>query len=155
MKEMKDFMEELNDFRSLMQGAKEETRTYNKTSSNVYKPEKARFKAVIYRKDGQNRYYYSYDTKVFNKERHEDEYEGLLKLMRLIHKYKGEYKNAVIYATLEPSKATNSNYTHQIAFFNMFGNTYTNNAVTFKVVERNNLLNLEHLKIYGKTIINK
>lgn len=155
MKKLEMFADELNDFRALLQGAKEETRTYNKTSTNVYKPEKARFKAVIYRKDGQNRYYYSYDTKVFNKERHEDEYEGLLKLMRLIHKYKGEYKNAVIYATLEPSKATNSNYSHQIAFFNMFGNTYTNNAVTFKVVERNNILNVEHLKLYGKAIINK
>jgi hypothetical protein len=155
MKKMEDFGDQLNDFRAVLQGAHEVTRSYNKTSSNVYKPEKARFKAVIYRKDGQNRYYYSYDTKVFNKERHQDEYEGLLKLIRLIHKYKGEFKNAVIYATLEPEKSTNSNYTHQVAFFNMFGNTYTNNAVTFKVNDRNNVLNIDHLKLYGKTIINK
>lgn len=155
MKKMEMFADELNDFRSLMNGAHEVTRSYNKTSTNVYKPESARFKAVIYRKDGSNRYYYSYDTKVYNKERIIDEYEGLLKLIRLIYKYKGEYKNAVIYATLDPAKPTKGDYSHQVVFFNMFGNAYENNAVTFKTIERNNVLNVEHLKLYGKAVINK
>lgn len=149
------FAEALNDFRQALTKAQEQPRDYTKKSSHIYKPESARFKAVIYRKDGHNRYYYSYDTKVYNKERITDEYEGLLKLLRLIHKHKGEFKNAVIYATLEENKATNSNYSYQVAYFNMFGNTYTNSAVTFKTLERNNVLDTKHLQLYGKQIINK
>lgn len=155
MKKLELFAEEINDFRTIFNKAAEEPRQYEKKSSHIYKPETARFKAVIYRKDGLTRYYYSYDTKVFNKERFTDEYEGLLKLLRLIHKYKGEYKNAVIYCNLEPNKPTSANYNYQVAFFNMFGTSTTNNAVTFKTEGRNNLLNLEHLKNYGKQIINR
>lgn len=155
MKKMEMFAEQLNDFRSVFTNAQEPTRQYEKKSNYVYKPEFARFKAVIYRKDGLTRYYYSYDNKTYNKERFIDEYEGMLKLIRLIYKYKGEYKNAIIYANLEPDKPTTANYNYQVAFFDMFGNTKTNNAVTFKTNERNNVLNLEHLKLYGKQVINK
>lgn len=152
---MEMFAEQLNDFRSVFNQAQEPARNYEKKSSHIYKPQAARFKAVIYRKDGLTRYYYSYDNKTFNKDRFSDEYEGMLKLIRLIYKYKGEYKNAIIYANLEEDKPTTANYNYQVAFFDMFGNTKTNNAVTFKTIGRNNVLNIEHLKLYGKQVINK
>lgn len=155
MKKIELFAEQINDFRAVFNSATEEPRQYEKKSNYVYKPESARFKAVIYFKNGNTRYYYSYDNKVFNKERFSDEYEGLLKLIRLIHKYKGEYKNAVIYCNLEPNKPTSANYNYQVAFFDMYGNSKTNNAVTFKTNGRNNELHLEHLKLYGKQVINK
>jgi len=149
------FEESLRDFRSVFINAQKETRKYKKTSDHVYKPQQARFKAVIYRKDGLTRYYYSYDNKTYNKERLVDEYEGLLKLLRLINKYKGEYKNAIIYTNLEADKPTTANYNYQVAFFDYFGNSKTNNAVTFMTKGKDNLLNIDHLKLYGKQIINK
>ena len=155
MEKMELFAEALNDFRSVFNSAKEQPREYNKKSDYVYKPERARFKLVIYRKDGTTNYYYSYDNKTYNKERINDEYEGLLKLLRLVHKNKGGYKNAIIYTNLDQDKPTSANYNYQVAFFDYFGNSKTNNAVTFKTIGRDNILNLEHLKLYGKQIINK
>ena len=155
MEKLELFAEALNDFRSAFENAQKETREYKKTSDYVYKPQQARFKAVIYRKDGEARYYYSYDNKTYNKERLVDEYEGLLKLLRLIHKYKGQYKNAIIYTTLEKDKPTTANYNYQVAFFDFFGNSKENNAVNFVTKGRDNLLNLDFLKQYGKQIINK
>lgn len=149
------FEEAFKDFRNAIVEAQKQTRTYEKKSDYIYKPTQARFKAVIYRKDGKTRYYYSYDNKTYNKERFTDEYEGMIKLMKLIFKYNGQFKNAIIYATLDEDKATTSDYNYQVAFYDIFGNSKTNNAVTFKNVGRNSVLNLQHLKLYGKQIINK
>ena len=155
MEKMEIFADALKDFRSAFINAQSEVREYKKQSDYVYKPTQARFKAVIYRKDGNTRYYYSYDNKTYNKNRFIDEYEGFLKLLRLINKFKGEYKNAIIYTNVEPDKPTTANYNYQVVFFDFFGNVKTNNAITFKTVGQNNLLNIEHLKLYGKQIINK
>ena len=155
MEQKQIFAEALNDFRSVFNSAKQEPRKYEKKSDYIYKPERARFKLVIYRKDGLTGYYYSYDNKTYNKERFNDEYEGLLKLLRLVHKNKDQYKNAIIYANVDKDKPTTANYNYQVAFFDFFGNSKTNNAVTFKTVGREIVLNIEHLSLYGKQIINK
>jgi len=155
MENLETFAEALKDFRSAFTNAQQPAREYKKQSDYVYKPTQARFKAVVYRKDGNTRYYYSYDNKTYNKERFSDEYESLMKLLRLIHKFKGEYKNAIIYANVEPDKPTTANYNYQVAFFDYFGNSKTNSAIIFKTVGKNSLLNIEHLKLYGKQIINK
>lgn len=144
------------DFRSALLGAEKEVRTYEKKSEHVYRPEAARFKLVVYFKNGYTRYFYSYDNKVHNKERFTDEYEGFLKLLRLLNKYAGEYKNAVIYATIDPNKAANGNsYEYQVLFRNMYGKQYENSAVTFVNDGKNITLNIKHLEVYGNKKINK
>ena len=92
MEKMEIFADALKDFRSAFINAQSEVREYKKQSDYVYKPTQARFKAVIYRKDGNTRYYYSYDNKTYNKNRFIDEYEGFLKLLRLINKFKHLFK---------------------------------------------------------------
>ena len=67
MEKMEIFADALKDFRSAFINAQSEVREYKKQSDYVYKPTQARFKAVIYRKDGNTRYYYSYDNKTYNK----------------------------------------------------------------------------------------
>lgn len=152
--DLKTIMEGL-DLREALTEAAEPVRKYEKKSDNVYKPEQARFKAVIYFKNNFIRYYYSYDNVTYNKVRHVDEFEGLKKLLRLIKKFEGTYKNAIIYATLDTDRNVKADYTHQVVFFNMFGTYTTNKAVTFKAEEKNNILNVEHLKVYGQRVINK
>lgn len=144
------------DFRAALLGSEKEVRAYEKKSNHIYRPEAARFKLVVYFKNGSTRYFYSYDTKVYQNERIIDEYEGFLKLLRLLNKYAGEYKNAIIYATIDPNKAVNKNtFEYQVLFRNMYGKQYENNAVTFINQDKNNLLNIKHLELYGNKKINQ
>lgn len=145
----------LDDLRQVVKDAAEPVRDYNKTSEYVYKPEQARFKAVIYYKNGFKRYYYSYDTRYFNKQPYQDEYEGMKKLIRLIKAKDGQYKNAIIYASIQEQKGTqNADYNYQVVYFTQYGNMYTNPAVTFRINDKDHLLHLAHLELYGKKIIN-
>ena len=85
--------------------AKRIPRDYTKQSNYQYKPEKGRFKLVVWFKDGNTRYFYSYDVlrKIQDKDGNQkpvyDEFNGLMKLYRMVHKWKGKYKNCIIYMT--------------------------------------------------------
>tara|TARA_R110002020_G_scaffold335304_2_gene550469 strand:- start:1291 stop:1779 length:489 start_codon:yes stop_codon:yes gene_type:complete len=87
------------------QKAKRIPRDYTKQSDYKYKPEQGRFKLVVWFKDGNTRYFYSYDVlRKFKDDKGDerrvyDEYNGLMKLFRMVHKWEGKYKNAIIYMT--------------------------------------------------------
>jgi hypothetical protein len=139
----------LTDFRTAVEESKKEIRPYNKVSTNIYKPEQARYKLVIWFKDGNRRIYYSYDNQYYNKEKHTDEYNSLVKLLQLMNKHKDKIKNAIIYATLDKNKLTGSNYNVNICWLNISGNHSENKAVTFKIEGKNNILDLDRLKLYS------
>lgn len=139
----------LTDFRTAVEKSKNEIRPYNKTSTNIYKPDQARYKLVIWYKDGNRRYYYSYDNQYYNKVKHTDEYNSLVKLLQLMNKHKDKIQNAIVYATLDQNKETKSNYNINICWLNSNGNHKENKAVSFKIDGKNNILDLERLKLYS------
>jgi hypothetical protein len=76
-----------HDARAVLNAAQQQTRKYERDPSKkveTFKPDYARFKAVIYFRNGQNRYFYSYDTVNSQDGSFIDEYVGLTKLLRLI-----------------------------------------------------------------------
>jgi len=143
------FEQYFNDLRKAVEESKKETRNYNKQSSYQYKPTEARFKLVVWFKDGNRRTYYSYDGMHHNGERHIDENESLKKLLRLVHKYNGTYKNAIVYANMDPDRIINNNLFNVVVFwFKMNGGNEANNATRFVVQGKNNVVNLKALEIY-------
>jgi hypothetical protein len=140
----------LKDIRSVVDKAQAESRTYDKTSKYIYKPDQARFKLVIWFKDGNKRVYYSYDHQYHNKEKHIDEHMSLIKLLKLANKHVGKYKYAVIYATLDPDRIVKTNYSHVIVKINIMGNNDWNKAIRFEVNGKDNLLHLKHLDVYSQ-----
>lgn len=147
---MKTINDIFPDLGKVLMEAMEPVRQYQKTSDNVYKPEHARFKLAIYFKDGNTRYYYSYDNKNYEKERIIDETEGLKKLIRLIDKYQGRYKNAIVYATLDPGKPTISNYNCEIIKYNIYGVSQTNKFVNFTVDGKNVIFDFKRIEYLQK-----
>ena len=100
---------------------------------------------VIWFKDGNRRYFFSYDNKHYKDTVIVDEYEGLLKLIRLTHKYKDTFKNAILYATMEEDKQTKSNYCVEILKVDIYGNKKTNSFATFK--NQNNNVHLDLVRL--------
>lgn len=141
--------EGLKDFRNAINESKAPLRIYKKQSEHIYKPKESRFKLVVWFKDGNTRYFFSYDNVHNGKEVHIDEYEGLKKLMRLLNKYEGKFKNAIIYATLEASRSTASNYCYEILKRDIYNNEKTNKIVNFCNLGKNNILDFKKLEIYG------
>jgi hypothetical protein len=139
----------LNDFRQALNESKEPARPYNKVSTNIYRPDTARFKLVIWYKDGNRRYYYSYDNQYYNKVKHTDEYSSMVKLLKLIMKQKDSIHNAIIYATLEKDKPVNGNYNVNISWLNIKGYHSENKAVSFINDGKNSYLDLDRLKLYS------
>jgi hypothetical protein len=139
----------LNDLRQAVTDAGKETRQYNKTSSNNYKPDAARYKLVIWFKDGNRRTFYSYDHVYHNKIVHLDEFESFMKLFRLKNKYEGTFKNAIIYATLDPARSKESNYNIVMSWTKINGENVMNSAGVFRVIDKDNLLYLERLDLYS------
>jgi hypothetical protein len=140
----------LNDLRQAVEKAAQEPRAYNKQSTNVYKPEQARFKLVIWFNDGNRRTYYSYDTQYMGKSAHIDEYEALMKLIRLIKQYSGKFKNAQIYATIDPDRKKDSNYNYLVFWTKYNGEIIANPACQpFKVDGKNTLAPLNKLEMYS------
>lgn len=137
-----------NDFRQVLINSEKETRTYNKKSSNIYKPDQARYKMVIWFKDGNKRCFYSYDHQYHNKVKHIDEHTSLVKLVMLMKKHDGKFKNCIIYATLDPERDVKSNYNHIVMWTNIHGNHEENKSVRFHVNGKDNLLHLKHLEAY-------
>ena len=151
----------LKDFRGVVDQAAEPTRTYNKTSAHKYKPEQARYKLVVWFKDGNRRIFHSYDHQYFNKEKHLDEFNSLVKLVKLIKKYqnvpeKGNtVHNAIIYATLDPDRKISSDYCYQVFFTTIGEKDFQNSAVDFQVKGKDNVLNLDKLKLYSHKKLNR
>jgi hypothetical protein len=139
----------LNDLRQAVEKSAQEPRAYNKKSTNIYKPEQARYKMVIWFKDGNRRTYYSYDNQYQGKTPHVDEYEALIKLMRLCKNYSGSFKNAQIFVTLDPERRKDSNYNYLIYWAKWNGDIEANKAATFVTKEKNTVLNLAKLEMYS------
>lgn len=151
------FNEVLTDMRSVMSKANEKARDYNRTTNpdQFYTPEYARFKLVIYFKDGRSRWYYSYDLIKFQNSAHLDEFEALKKLLRIIKNNVGNYKTAIIYATTEPKpEVKKANYCYMIAKYDFYGNYLTNVMVEFKPIEQDFKLDLFKLST-GEKVLTK
>ncbi len=139
----------LNDLRQAVEKSAQEPRAYVKKSTNIYRPDQARFKLVIWFKDGNRRTYYSYDNQYQGKAPHLDEYEALIKLMRLCKNHSGAFKNAQIFVTLDPERRKDSNYNYLIYWAKHNGNIEANKAATFLTQEKNTVLNLAKLEMYS------
>jgi hypothetical protein len=140
----------VNDFRQAILKAEQEPRQYNKQSANIYKPEQSRFKLVVWFNDGNRRTYYSYDNVYNNKDVHVDEHEAICKLLRLVHKYAGTFKNAQIYATLDPDRNKESNYNYLVYWAKWNGQVEKNSAAHFKTEGKNCFLILNRLEVYSE-----
>ena len=139
----------LNDLRQAITDANKEPRQYNKKSDYQYKPEQSRFKLVVWFNDGNRRTYYSYDNVYFNKVAHIDEQEAIMKLIRLTGKYAGKFKNAQIYATIDPDRKKTSNYNYLVYWVKWNGEIETNEALRFKVENQNTTAILNRLEVYS------
>jgi len=139
----------LNDLRQAVEKSAQEPRTYKKTSNNIYKPEQARFKLVVWFQDGNRRTYYSYDNAYKGKISHVDEYEALIKLMRLCKQYAGKFKNAQIFATMDPDRRKDSNYNYLIYWAKWNNEVEANKAATFVTKDQNTILNLAKVEMYS------
>jgi len=139
----------LKDFREAIQESQAPLRKYEKKSNNIYKPKESRFKLVVWFKDGNTRYFFSYDNVHKEKTVHIDEFEGLIKLIRLLNSYKDKYKFAIIYATLDPARNLKSNYCYEILKRDHFNNEKTNKIVNFCNLGENNILDFKRLEMYG------
>lgn len=150
MAEMRKIEDLFKDFSSVLAESVQPVRNYEKkVETNIYKPEQARFKLVIWFKDGNRRYFFSYDNKHYKDQVIIDEYEGLLKLIRLANKYKGTFKNAILYSTIDLQKETKSNYYIEVFKVDIYGNQKTNKAVSFITENKNVILDLKRLNTYG------
>jgi len=146
MEQLSEILKDLG-LGSVLSDSIKPTRNYEKISTNVYKPEFSRFKLVMWFKDGNTRYFYGYDNKHTSSGVHCDEYESLLKLYRMVHKFKGSYKNAIIYATINPLKATaQRGYDWEIIKWDMYENKKTNPVINFLNEGKNINLDLQKLK---------
>jgi hypothetical protein len=139
----------INDLRQALIESNREKRQYNKTSEYQYKPEQARFKLVVWFHDGNRRTYYSYDNVYFNKVAHVDEWKAIIKLMDLVKKYSGKFKNAQIYATIDPERKKDSNYNFMVYWAKWNGEIEINKALTFKTVEKDTVAVLNRLEMYS------
>jgi hypothetical protein len=146
MEQLSEILKDLG-LGSVLSDSIKPTRNYEKISTNVYKPEFSRFKLVMWFKDGNTRYFYGYDNKQTSSGVHCDEYESLMKLFRMVHKFKGSYKNAIIYATINPLKATAARgYDWEIIKWDMYENKKANPVINFLNEGKNVILDLQKLK---------
>jgi hypothetical protein len=107
----------------------------------------------MYFKDGRSRWYYSYDTIKFQGGARCDEYESLVKLLRIVKNNAGDYKNAIIYATVEEiPEVKKVNYNYEVAKFNIYGRHIENEYVTFKAGITDFKMDLLKLKLGSKKI---
>jgi hypothetical protein len=140
------FQEAFSDFRGVLDQAAKPTRQYNRqTDKPLYKPDHARFKLVIWFKDGNTRYYYSFDHVTYKDGVFIDEFEGLKKLIRLINKYEGTYKNAIIYANLDEKKEVKGNYNCEVFKSNIYNVFKMNEAGQFSNKGKNTIFDFRRV----------
>lgn len=143
--------EALKDLRGAIEAVQEPKRVYNKESEYIYRPDAARFKLVVWFKNGKTRYFRSYDNKRFKDQTLIDEWQGLIKLMKFANELNGQYKNAIIYATTEEKKNFNeSNYNVEVIKLDIYGNMKKNKFVTFEDVNKNVIVNVKNILYTNK-----
>ena len=145
----------LTDLRAAFDKSAQDPRNYNrkKAVNDFYTPDYARYKLVIYYKDGRSRWYYSYDIIKFQGGSRLDEYESMVKLLRIIKNNAGLYKTAVLYATTEEiPEVKKVNYNYEIAKYNFYGTYVSNKYVAFLPGETDFKLDLIKLKVGTKKI---
>lgn len=91
--------------------ARKPTRHYTKPHAPKYViPPVARFKCKVWFLDGNQKCFYSYDSKKStNGATIIDQWEGLMKLMRMIEGWKGKFKTVMIWANLDDIPMTQFN----------------------------------------------
>jgi hypothetical protein len=142
----------LKDFRSAIDQGKQQSRQYFNKEKLNYNPTNARFKLVVWFKDGRNRWYFSFDNVHIDKQVHQDEWNGIKKLIRLAEiQYKGQFKNAIIYGNLTPNKSTTDFYDYEIIKWNWKGEMKENKFVNFiKGSDQKSIIfDFDKLKTYG------
>lgn len=138
----------IKDLRQAIIESEREKRPYNKTSSYQYKPEQSRFKLVIWFHDGNKRTFYSYDNTYHNKVAHLDEWRAVIKLIDLTKKFAGTFKNAQIFATIDPDRRKDSDYNFVVYWAKWNGEIEANSALSFKTENKNTIAVLNKLEMY-------
>jgi hypothetical protein len=69
--------------------------------------------------------------------------------MDLTKKYAGKFKNAQIYATIDPERKKESNYNYLVYWAKWNGEIEANNALTFKTEGQNTIAILNKLEMYS------
>lgn len=145
--------DQLKDLRGAIDQAQIPARNYTqKKETKFYNPDQARFRLVVWFKDGRSCWYYSYDNCHFDKTVFVDEWNGLKKLIRLAEQtFKNQFKNAIIYANVDQNKATTGNYNYEFIKWNIYGQQKQNQAISFMKSNRvkDVLLDCEKLVTFG------
>ena len=150
------FADVLRDIRQAVNKSNQDPRPYNRQQApeKFYTPQYARFKLVIYFKDGRARWFYSYDLQKFQNSAHLDEYNSMVKLLRIVKNNAGNYKTAVLYATTAPKPETASaDYSYMIAKYDYYQNMLTNQNVNFALHGQDMKLDLFRLSQGQKVLI--
>jgi hypothetical protein len=145
--------DQLKDLRGAIDQAQTPARNYTQQKQNkFYTPDCARFRLVVWFKDGRNCWYYSYDNCHFNKTVFSDEWNSLKKLIRLCEQsFKDQFKNAIIYVNVDPKKPTTGQYNYELIKWNINGQQKQNKAINFMKSNRvkDVLLDCEKLVTFG------
>lgn len=159
------FQNEITDLRRAFDQAQETPRKYTqKLERHYYKPEHARFKMVVWFKDGNKRYFYSYDNKHYTYQDSGkkitkvliDEYEGLKKLLRLVYKYKDKFKNIRIYSNIDINKQTvDGNYNYEILKVDIYNNIKAHPVGNFLNEKKNVIFDVQRMKNVGQLRIDE
>jgi len=96
-------LQQQRDLRAIQDHANTPNRP-KKGVATSWRPEFARFKIKFWFNNGVQKTFYSYDHQKNGKKISDSEYNGLQKLVNLAAKYFGNYKCAMIWATLDPGK---------------------------------------------------
>jgi hypothetical protein len=122
----------LKDFRKAIDEGKQPARNYQTKETVNYNPTNARFKLVVWFNDGRCKWYYSFDNVHENKTVHADEWQGMKKLIRLAEiKYKGQFKNAIVYGNMSEQKKVSEFYDWEIIKWNYKGEIKQNKFINF------------------------
>jgi uroporphyrinogen-III decarboxylase len=155
MENLNIFDNGLKDLRAAMDKVAAGSRNYErkKEVNEFYTPDYARYKLVIYFKDGRTRWYYSYDIIKFQGGARCDEHESMVKLLRIVKNNQGNFKTAVLYATTEEIPETSKGiYNVEIAKYNWYGSYISNKYVAFIPGPQDFKLDLIKLKVGPKKI---
>lgn len=158
LKSMKDLLHGIqHDLRSAINQATAPHRNYQRKSQFEFEnPKYARFKAVIWYKNGKCRWYYSFDQCKFEGSTFIDEHISLKKLIKMILEKKNEYKNAIIYATPDEIPTTDkAQYNYEVVRWDYYGNIAEDDRVRFNRIDGSLKMDLIHLKMKGTKINNK
>jgi len=143
---MKQIGDELKDMRAIMQRSSEPVRKYErKEAIKIKKPERARFKLKVWFLDNNHKTFYSFDLIQKPDQTFQlDEWNGLMKLMRLLQTFGKNTKVAIIFANLDKYPNTNiSHYDTEVTIFKN-GKIHENPYVFFD--PNTNELNLKLLQ---------